>query len=752
MAAGLAGAILLGVLGLGAWALTRHSFALLERDEARQDLVRAHRALDVQLHQLEQAAVAYAALWDETQARHSFTRGELDRLGVDTVWLAGSAGETLWQVATDDASAGTLRLIPPETLARLAESFPPTGDEEPGGQRTGLLSTPRGILLVAAAPIPHGELPATGAGRLVFGRALDSAVLSQLGEASQSQLTLTVLDGQGGSAGVVSAPLAAWLAAGARGEAPWAGSPPTAQAVLRSLDGRPLALISSVPARAALAAARRTSTAVVAVLLAGCTLLAAGLLFMLASATRERSRARRERLEQGRALSRLTRRDSLTGLPNRAHLDRLLPQLLLRAGRDGSQLALLHVDLDHFKHVNGCLGHTGGDRLLKAVAQRVRAALPRQDVVVRMGGDELVVVAGLSPLPAAARAIAGTIRAALAEPLTIDGVTLTLSSSIGISVYPTDGTDSEQLLKHADIALHHAKDRGRGIDQFYTPDMNAAHEQLWLERALRQALACDELSIEYQPCFDLTTLRPVSLEALLRWRCPDGSFIPPSRFIPVAEQSNLIVEIGEWVLARVCQQLADWQREQVPLVPVSVNISARQFERTALASLTSGLARELGIDANLLHFEITETTAMQSSEDHLGLLQALRNLGSRILIDDFGTGYSSLSYLKKLPVDTLKIDRAFVRDMASDASDAAIVRAIVEVARSLGLMLVAEGIESAEQLEQLRGLGCQCGQGFYFSPAVPAEGCCALLRQLRGPRPEAPPAVMPRGELESHPA
>jgi EAL domain-containing protein (putative c-di-GMP-specific phosphodiesterase class I) len=235
-------------------------------------------------------------------------------------------------------------------------------------------------------------------------------------------------------------------------------------------------------------------------------------------------------------------------------------------------------------------------------------------------------------------------------------------------------------------------------------------------------------------------MRPVSLEALIRWRTPEGGFIPPSRFIPIAEQSNLIVEIGDWVLRRVCRQLSDWQREHVPLIPVSINISVRQFERTQLASVVSVLAQELGIDANLLHFEITESVAMQNSQQQLGSLQALRNLGSRILIDDFGTGYSSLSYLKHLPIDTLKIDRAFVRDMAVDANDAAIVRAIVGVAKSLGLMLVAEGIESAEQLDALRRLGCECGQGFYFSPPVSADACRTMLLQLRGPRgtPEAP--------------
>jgi diguanylate cyclase (GGDEF)-like protein len=616
--------------------------------------------------------------------------------------------------------------------------------------REGLLRTPQGLLVVAALPILHSEHPSSDAGMLVLGRTLDAGLRTRLGQASQSQVQITPLSEQGEPAGAVPSEVAAWLATGAGDVLVDTGSPPAGHTVLADLDGHPLALLSSRPTSPSLAVARVAVDAVVILLLTGCVLLLLLLLVSLARHARERARARQERLAQDRSLSRLTRRDSLTGLPNRAQLQRLLPHLLTRARREGSLLALLYLDLDHFKHINDSLGHTSGDALLKAVAARVRACLPRQDVVVRMGGDELMVVAGLLPAPEAAASVAGTIRAALAEPVMIEGVTLKVSSSIGISVYPTDGTDPEQLLKQADIALYHAKDAGRGVHRFYSPDMNAhLRERLWLERALRQALDAEQLSVEYQPCYDLKTLRPVSLEALLRWRFPDGSFIPPSRFIPIAEESNLIVEIGEWVLAKVCQQLAAWQREQVPLLPVSVNISVRQFEHTPLASLTAGLSQQLGIDANLLHFEITETTAMQSSGAHLGLLQALRNLGSRILIDDFGTGYSSLSYLKHLPIDILKIDRSFVRDMASDASDAAIVRAIVDVALSRGLTLVAEGIESIEQLEHLRGLGCQCGQGFYFSPAVPPEGCRNLLRALRGPPPVAQAVDSAHAELES---
>jgi EAL domain-containing protein (putative c-di-GMP-specific phosphodiesterase class I) len=345
------------------------------------------------------------------------------------------------------------------------------------------------------------------------------------------------------------------------------------------------------------------------------------------------------------------------------------------------------------------------------------------------------VVATMLPDRVVVDSIAERLHATLSEPLEIDGIALTIAPSIGISVYPEDGSDPEQLLKHADIALHAAKERGRGNHQFYTPEMNARlRERVDIERALHQALDNDELTVEYQPCFDLQTLRTVGLEALIRWRTPAGSYIPPSRFIPIAEQSNLIVAVGDFVLRQVCRQLSEWQRDLVPLVPISVNISVRQFEATPLASRVAALAQELGIDASLVHFEITESAAMQNSQQQLGALQALRNLGSRILIDDFGTGYSSLSYLKHLPIDTLKIDRAFVRDMVTNGNDAAIVRAIVGVAKSLGLTLVAEGIESEEQLDCLRKLGCESGQGFLISPPLSEAACRDILWQLRTAR------------------
>jgi diguanylate cyclase (GGDEF)-like protein len=746
-AACLAAMVLIVGVFYAARTVLSHSFASIEADEARQSSERVRQALQADLHQLDVAVEDYA-LWDDfydfvkSGARehldHYFSRRGLDNIHVDVVWVVDEQGRTVLQLATD-APAG-LTPLSPATLASLRSYTSLLRATPDTLKRTAqLVRMPLGAMAVAVRPINRDLRPAASAGTLVFGRYFRTGLIERLEQTSQSPVRATLLDERGRPLLSVPPAVGEWLASVGAGPdlLIQTGDPATLRthALLRDVEGRPLVVLSTTVARAALQIGKRTITWVVAALLCGFALVVALLVSLLNRSWRSRAAAQRQWLDHQRKMSRLARRDALTGLPNRLHLQRLLPRLLARAARDGSRLALLNLDLDHFKNVNDSLGHGSGDRLLAAVAQRLRSVVAAHDIVVRMGGDEFVIVATLLPDAVIVDSIAERVRSAIAVPLDIDGVTLSVVPSIGISVYPEDGTDPEQLLKHADIALYTAKDRGRGNHQFYTPEMNARlRERLGLERALRQALDNNELFVEYQPCVDLQTLRTVSLEALIRWRTADGTYIPPSRFIPIAEQSNLIVEIGAYVLKRVCLQLSEWQRERLPLVPVSVNISVRQFETTPLASVVSGLAQELGIDASLLHFEITESAAMQNSQQQLGSLQALRNLGSRILIDDFGTGYSSLSYLKHLPIDTLKIDRAFVRDMASDANDAAIVRAIVGVAKSLGLMLVAEGIESAEQLDCLRRLGCECGQGFFFSPSVSAEDCRNMLWQLRGPR------------------
>ncbi len=455
------------------------------------------------------------------------------------------------------------------------------------------------------------------------------------------------------------------------------------------------------------------------------------LLCVVARDITARRRLEQQRRAHRRHLIRLAHRDSLTGLPNRLYLKSRLPKLVADAQREGSQLALLYIDLDHFKDVNDSLGHSCGDRLLVAIAKRLRGCISGDDMVVRMSGDEFIVIALGLPAASAVDYIARRIQEALSTPIEIEGVRLSIVSSIGISICPTDGTNLEQLLKHADIALYRAKSRGRGNHQFFTGDMQAElSDRLELEHALRRAIDGDQLFLEYQPSFDLDTGAAAGFEALVRWNHPHLGVVPPGRFIPIAEQGSLILELGVWVLRQVCRQLADWHCDGLPLLPVSINVTPRQFELGRLVDTVAGLTREFDIDANLLHFEITESAAMQNSEQHLGALQALRQLGSRILIDDFGTGYSSLSYLKHLPIDTLKIDRAFVRDMATDSNDAAIVSAIIGIARSLGLHTVAEGVETQQQLECLRKLGCKTAQGFYFSRPLPAPAARVLLEKL----------------------
>jgi diguanylate cyclase (GGDEF)-like protein len=727
-----------------------HSFARLEADEARQSVERVREALHADLRQLDVATEDYA-LWGDFYAfvkaggdpkllDHFFSRRSLESIHVNIVWVVDDAGRTIVSLSTAGPD-GALQQIDPQTLASLQSYGSLIGAAAEHRHRPAqLVRVPGGALAVAVRPVSLDQQPTVSTGTLVFGRYVDNALIDRLRQTSQSPVRATLLDLGGKPSLSVPSAVGAWLVSTQRRSdiLIQTGNPATlgSHEVLRDGAGRPLLLLSTTVSREALQIAKHTITWVVAALLVGFALVVVLLVSMLNRSWRNRAVVQRQWLDHQRKISRLSRRDALTGLPNRVYLRQLLPRLLVRAGRERSRLALLNLDLDHFKNVNDSLGHDIGDKLLTVVADRLRASIESHDVAVRMGGDEFIVVATMLPDTAVADSIAKRVRAALAVPIEIEGVSLSVAPSIGISVYPEDGADPEQLLKHADIALHAAKDRGRGNHQFYTPEMHdRVRERIELERALRQALDNDELTVEYQPCFDMQTLRTVSFEALIRWRTASGDFIPPSRFIPIAEQSNLILEIGDYVLRRVCRQLSEWQHQRVPLVPVSVNISVRQFETTPLASRVAALAQELGIDASLIHFEITESAAMQNSQQQLGALQALRNLGSRILIDDFGTGYSSLSYLKHLPIDSLKIDRAFVRDMVANGNDAAIVRAIVAVAKSLGLMLVAEGIESEAQLDFLRKLGCECGQGFLVSPPLPPEVCRNILWQMRGVRP-----------------
>jgi diguanylate cyclase (GGDEF)-like protein/PAS domain S-box-containing protein len=444
----------------------------------------------------------------------------------------------------------------------------------------------------------------------------------------------------------------------------------------------------------------------------------------------ERERASRRKLLQ------LAQHDALTGLPNRLYLHAKVPRILKKVAASERRLALVYVDVDHFKNINDSRGHGCGDQLLQIIARRLRAAVSEHDMVARMGGDEFVVVGSLLPDRQAIEHLAALLQTAVRAPLVLEEEPLSVTASMGIAVYPSDGLDMETLLKHADIALYQAKEAGRDCYRFYTQAMDVKFsEQVALEQSLRHALGSPQLFMHYQPLIDLRTGQVVSLEALMRWRHPELGLIPPSQFIPVAERTGLIVELGELALRAVLAQLRAWLDLQAPVVPIAVNVSPLQFDRTDFAALVARLAGEAGIEPRWLRFEITESAVMKEPEKLIGTLKTLRALGSRILIDDFGTGYSSLSYLDQLPIDTLKIDRAFVRDLGKDTNRRSIINAVIDMAKRLGLTTVAEGVETPEQAQLLLAQGCDYAQGFFYSQPVSPRHCLALLQELQCERP-----------------
>jgi diguanylate cyclase (GGDEF)-like protein/PAS domain S-box-containing protein len=446
-----------------------------------------------------------------------------------------------------------------------------------------------------------------------------------------------------------------------------------------------------------------------------------------------RRRAESKLLEKQQQLDHLAHHDHLTGLPNRLHLAASLPGLIDEAQISGSMLAVLFLDLDRFKHINDSRGHDTGDKLLKTVAQRVRATVRSHDLVVRMGGDEFVVILRDVNGTATVSDTSARITQALSAPMVVDGRTLVTTVSIGVSLYPRDGSDMGELLRHADTAMYQAKDKGRNNFQMFSPAMDKRlKERIAIESSLRTALQSRQLEVHYQPIVEIETQHVVALEALLRWKHPSHGYVRPERFVPIAEEAGLIVPIGEFVLQRTLEDMTQWRQSGGQLVPVAINVSAVQLQRSNLAEAISRLTKQYGLEPAMLQVELTEsavferreTRAREASQDAVG---RLRELGVHIAIDDFGTGYSSLSYLKRWRVDTLKIDRSFVRDLVTDMSDLAIVSAIIAMARHLHIKVVAEGIEGWPQLEKVRQLGCTYAQGFLFARPMPADKCLAYL-------------------------
>lgn len=418
----------------------------------------------------------------------------------------------------------------------------------------------------------------------------------------------------------------------------------------------------------------------------------------------------------------LAHHDPLTGLPNRAALAGYIERALLAAARNGSQFAVLLIDLDHFKTVNDSLGHHAGDMMLCEVARRLHCFVSESSHVIRQGGDEFVLIVEDMPDAAAVVAKVQALIRAIGDPYAIDGQQLHSSPSIGISLYPSDGDTPETLLRNADTAMYYAKSSGRNNYQFFAAPMNvAANKRLHLENELWQALAENQLLLHYQPQVDLPSGRIVGVEALVRWQHPQRGMIPPGDFIPVAEESGLILPLGHWVLLTACRQARAWLDAGVDMGEMAVNISAHQFKQPEFVQSVRAVLSETGLPAERLELEITESTVMHSADSSVATLAELKAMGVKLAIDDFGTGYSSLSYLRRFPIDRLKIDRAFVADLESDADAASLVASIIALGRSLGLRLVAEGVENSAQADFLRDMACERGQGFHFCKPVVAE-------------------------------
>ncbi|MCS0608707.1 EAL domain-containing protein [Massilia solisilvae] len=421
--------------------------------------------------------------------------------------------------------------------------------------------------------------------------------------------------------------------------------------------------------------------------------------------------------------------DSLTGLPNRSLLSDRLDRAMLSSQRNDRKLAVMFIDLDRFKTINDSLGHLAGDHLLKEVANRLCRAVRASDTVARLGGDEFVVLVPGIEGPRDCTQVAEKIIEVLSAPIPHEGRILHISPSIGICLYPDHGQDVATLMRNADAAMYHAKGAGRNTWQFFTERMNeSAARHFELESSLRVALAANQFELFYQPVIEAGTRRVHALEALLRWRRPGLGLVGPDEFIPILEESGMIIAVGEWVLRSACEQAVAWQRQGLPAVPVAVNLSGRQFAQRGLAGTVRRIVEETGIDPALLELEITETTLMQSGGHTLEVLEQINAMGVRLSIDDFGTGYSSLAYLKRFPVHKIKVDRAFVRELEASAEDRAIVAAVMALANSLQLSVVAEGVETEAQLQLLREHGCELAQGFLFARPLEAHQVPELLR------------------------
>ena len=500
----------------------------------------------------------------------------------------------------------------------------------------------------------------------------------------------------------------------------------------REIYGFPLAILVGLAKDEQLAAVRTESTRYIWRAVAGSVgiVLLTGLFGRMSwQLAQSRVRESETKLEHARRVEYLAYHDGLTGLPNRSMFSKLLSQRISEALRYHRQLAVAFLDLDRFKQINDTLGHEAGDQLLQEVAARLRGCVRDSDTVARLGGDEFVVLLPELDDQKDAAALAHKILAVVGKAFTLIGQEFRVTASIGISVYPQDGLDEQTLTKHADIAMYQAKAEGKNNFQFYSEKLNAnSLERLTLESSLRHALERDEFRLYYQAKRDIRTGRIAGMEALLRWEHPDLGTVTPMQFIPVAEETGLIVPIGKWVLKTACLQSVAWQKDGLPPLSIAVNMTARQFSDEYLLQDIASILQVTGMTPQLLEIELSESLLIRDVETTLRVLTGIKSLGVRVAVDDFGTGYSSLATLQRFPLDTVKIDRSLIGDLVGSSEDSVLADAIIAMGKSLSLTVVAQGVETKEQADFLRAHACDELQGFYFNRPLPADQIMELMR------------------------
>jgi diguanylate cyclase (GGDEF)-like protein len=514
------------------------------------------------------------------------------------------------------------------------------------------------------------------------------------------------------------------------GASPWDGVRRYSSA--RQFYEFPLAVIVGLSESEQLAAARRNidSYALRAVI-ASVVVVALGALlaYMSWQLAQSRRREAESKIAHAEHVEYLAYHDGLTTLPNRSLFSKLLSQGISLAARQQRRLAVAFLDLDRFKQINDTLGHEAGDELLREVAARLKACVRESDTVARLGGDEFVVLLPDLSEERYAATVAQKILTAVARPFMLIGQEFRVTASIGISTYPNDGLDEQTLTKNADIAMYQAKEEGKNNFQFYSEALNAnSLERLALESSLRHALERGEFRLHYQAKRDIATDQITGMEALLRWEHPDLGIVGPLKFLPIAEETGLIVPIGRWVLTTACRQNVDWQRQGLPRLNIAINLTARQFKDEHLIEDIRSILELTGMEPSFLELEISESILIHDVQTTLQVLTKLKGMGVRIAIDDFGSGFSSLSTLQQFPLDTIKIDRSFIREVSGASNDSGLTDAIIAMGRALSMTVVAQGVETREQAEFLRQHACDELQGFYFAKPVPADQATRLLQ------------------------